>query len=768
MRELNKLDQLIIPACILITAFILGLGALVLHFYPSKDPAEIASETRKEAESEGLLAQEGDQGGATFHFPGGINRLTGNIFKGFSSDEVPKETLLVVPSEGSPLAVPSGNESSPLLAFAEEHLTVDPAAISGRIAETPAADPSAEEPSPETESETETETESVTETETETETPTETETETPTETETETESETEPPILEITVTAKDIKSKGFRAAVQNALNRIKDPKISGLYVKVAPGKYEFDLSQPLYLRSGTTLDLTDVTLKAEKGMSHSLIRCGYSDDRNKGYYYHDICIKGGVIDCNGNKEVLPIRMAHAENIRIENMTFRNSENNHYCEFAGVRNLEIVGCTFRDLLQDTDHSSEAIQLDIPSETHFPGYLSEPLATTDVTITECSFKNVSIAIGSHTAILNLPYRKIRIEENEFIGCRNSAVNMQNWSEVTIRGNRITESANGIQILNVGIPGLAWGTITADSDEFRYKNEKNPVSCEFLPEEDRKILVEGNLIRLPANETEGSAIKVYGSNYQELVVGADMGGSIPIGNYCLSGITICNNEIYSGAFGIRVRDSVGLSITDNLISTAETDRTKYTFGIRLSEDSEVSEIRGNQITAEYGIPIYAEQAEIRNILWNTLSCNSDSEAIFLCDHVAVGQISENMIESDCHYGIYLLGQTNAASVIGNRIMEKSESGIVLSGSHADQIRDNYIAGSVNAVTLIEGSSADKIEGISGTNNTGVLLFTDADSVAKEYPPEYLVKMTEADPAALSEPVSEAETGAADRSET
>ena len=172
---------------------------------------------------------------------------------------------------------------------------------------------------------------------------------------------------ELYVRASQIKDLGTYVAIQAALDTARfGASESNVYrVTVEPGSY--DLTRALHIYSNTVLQLEGVTLNRNPEATANMLRTGGYDSETEGATGYDahsnITVEGGVFDGGGTCNTM-IKVAHAKNFVMKNITFQNEQNGHIMEIAGVDGFTVKGCEFKDHRMDPDEVGyEAIQLDI---------------------------------------------------------------------------------------------------------------------------------------------------------------------------------------------------------------------------------------------------------------------------------------------------------------------------------------------------------------------------------------------------------------------
>ncbi len=104
------------------------------------------------------------------------------------------------------------------------------------------------------------------------------------------------------------------------------------------------------------------------------------------------------------------KFIHGTGFTISNCTVKNGKfDSHVFEFTSLKNVKVQNCVFQDLKvgwteKSTDKVWEVLQIESATEKGFPyclyskyGYVQR---CNGVTVSSCTFKNVTIAIGNHS--------------------------------------------------------------------------------------------------------------------------------------------------------------------------------------------------------------------------------------------------------------------------------------------------------------------------------------------------------------------------------
>lgn len=479
----------------------------------------------------------------------------------------------------------------------------------------------------------------------------------------------------ITVTAEKIKKDGTYIAIQNALEIArKNATDSKRYVvEVEPGEYS--ITKTLMIFSNTHLVLTDVTLKRSQASTSNMLRIGNFDTEKSGASgydaYKNIIIQGGTFDGGGTQNTI-LKAAHATNFTIQSTNFRNVNNSHIMEIAGIDGFAVKNCSFKNQHMDSEKIGyEAIQLDILKKGHIYDCRSEALPMNNVRIENCLFDDCPRAIGTHTAIYNAPFNGILIKSNRFTNLGSAAIQGMNWKNVKIVGNSIENTPRGITLYSMmgGGDGTFLAGVLADEG----KTETN-ISESYQEPCNGNILIAENSINhcgavedVYANyECEGISLvgarldKVYDEN-------SDGSGGLPKGEYFLEGVTVRNNFISVKGHGIRAKNVRNASFTDNVINCGENDFNKSIYqGIKVYDNSKINFIDGNSIYGSDNFGIDVEDAKVTVIRNNSIDQSGDC-GICLWDNSYSAEISDNYIKSSGKNAMSIQS-TSQADYIGN----------------------------------------------------------------------------------------------------
>lgn len=156
-----------------------------------------------------------------------------------------------------------------------------------------------------------------------------------------------------------------------------------------------------------------------------------------------------MIDLQTVPYAIGIVMGHNQNVCISGITFKNLNTGHFIEMDAAKEVAVTNCSFLDSIESPKHNKEAINIDTPDPltNGFNNIWSAQDKTPDqdVTIDNCTFKNLDCAIGTHSYsqvqdangkyIANIYHSGIRITNSKFYNIRNYVFDIINWRNVVI---------------------------------------------------------------------------------------------------------------------------------------------------------------------------------------------------------------------------------------------------------------------------------------------------------------------------------------------
>lgn len=520
---------------------------------------------------------------------------------------------------------------------------------------------------------------------------------------------------EITVRAAEIQTKGAYKAIQTALNaaHYSATKDNIFKITVEPGTY--DLRSALHVYSNTTLSLYNVTLVRNKESISNMIRTGDDTAVNKGGTGYtpnsNITIEGGKLDGAGTSNTM-IKVTHASNFRMIGTDVINVKNAHMMEVAAVDGFDIRSCTFRDQVMDANAVGyEAIQLDIPKSGHIVGCRSEALNIRNVHIEGCLFDNCPRAVGTHTQILNNPFDGMVIVNNTFQNLKSVAIQAENWKNVTISNNRISNTPRAIALYSVfGNNGGGFKASVLSKEG----GTKSDISDAYQTPYNANILISDNNITNCGSvkdvyaDYKPLAISVIGKNLTSVAkANADGSGNYPKGDYYIDGVTIKNNKIETAGHGVYLEDVRNAVVSNNSFTCKKNDLAAAYSNPITTLTCNVTSISGNAINAAPYHGMELAQSTVNLIKSNSITGVGADGIILEAETAVTGGIAGNLITKTGANGINIRPKCAAGTVSGNIIYECKKNAIQQEKNSKANIGDNYF--SISEMTSLSLSETD-----------------------------------------------------------
>ena len=485
-------------------------------------------------------------------------------------------------------------------------------------------------------------------------------------------------VVTIHVTAEELEDDPFYA-IQSALSLAENNSDDKLFyrVDVAPGSY--DLGCALTIHSNTCLSLYGVTLR--RNGTANLLVVGGNRFEAEGYCYSNITVEGGTFDGNAGKGTM-IKIAHAKNITLKNLTVRDNRDSHMIETAGIDGFTVSGCTFYDQISAYKDGYEVIQLDVMKSGNFNGYRAEDLSMRNVLVENCTFNNCPRGVGSHTAVLNNPHRGIVIRNNTFTNLASVAIEGYNWADCKITGNIIDNAPRAIALYTAGNGTFTSASIAAEGGTEPHYEDVKPTYWTNGFIENNVITNCGVIEDQYESGRERSAISVMGVNITS--------GDIPAGEYTCINVAVKHNTIQMMGNGIRAEYARNLVIQGNeIVSLGTANANDYGVvlrqnvtnayinknymtdipvnGIQVTGTCSIKQMILNEIyrTGKYGIAVYNSTVKLIN---NNEIRDTQSDGIFAHLGTHVDKITENRLMRTGSTAIHITSQASAGLIEKN----------------------------------------------------------------------------------------------------
>ena len=457
----------------------------------------------------------------------------------------------------------------------------------------------------------------------------------------------------------------------------------GGIVKVPAGTYELG-TEPLHIYSNTTLSLDDkAVIKRASGKSSIMLMNGDWSDSEGGYSRNNnIIIEGGTWDgSNGSNSAEGnnnLYFGHATGIVVRDTVLKNCYGEHLLELTGVKGATVSNVVFDGYIgenSDENTYKEALQIDYISEATSGAFAPyDDTACDSVTISNCTFKNYSCGIGSHSFKGGVYHKNIEIENNTFQNISNIAIDAQNYSSAKINNNSCDKSVTfavvgnsdvtannnncgitskyGFYIEKAATVDIFGGNIKGAKKSGIYVENKSNVAVDSV---NINECVENGIF------SKESTIKAIDNNISSITYNGIYIQN-PVGAADISGNTIFK----TGYAGVRIDDGINnTAVKSNNIKNSETYGI-VAFGVNNSviQDNTVDSCK------DYGIYIREasslSRSKIAKINNNSVK-NAPSGIVVRNTDNAI--VSGNVISDVDNYGLFINENCTKTTVTNNK---------------------------------------------------------------------------------------------------
>ncbi len=489
-----------------------------------------------------------------------------------------------------------------------------------------------------------------------------------------------------------------------------------LVLKFPKGTYK--VGSLLRIYSNTTLDLSEgAELYRDNPEQPLMMNVGEGgsrkeDDPSGGGYAlsENITITGGVINGGDIEHAQTggnvVNFAHAQNITVQDVTFKNCYGAHLLELSGVKDAKVAGCDFsgfrpeksskaEDVAGDSSNANksgyaakECIQLDYtyfdPEKSMLqwcPGYYSDKTACKDVVIENNTFHDYPRGVGNHhgqETFANLSTDNITIRNNTFsnmyVTAPNGkkvydyAISLHSFKNAKIEDNIINNAGSAVlcaydensTINNNQMEALDWSAIVLTKHSKGSTIKDNTLS---------------DVARYGISVTNGSNVAAFSENIMR--AGAKK-------------VSMLNAITVNGA------DSYIASVLNNHISNCSK------FGISLLNVKKAGDIIGNDLTSCAKGAICIAGSNCNKVSDNHVVGVAKINSITVCKKSEVRDLSGNSIEKSGKHAISI-SSSKLTNVNGNTIKGSAGNGICTTAATITNIRYNRIAGAKKAGIVI-----------------------------------------------------------------
>ena len=243
---------------------------------------------------------------------------------------------------------------------------------------------------------------------------------------------------DVNIELKDIKTIKVCVNIEQFKNAVEEAKQKPTIIYLAQGEYI--LTDIIFIPNNTEIvGLGEVIIKAK---NINCCFCNYTTGFASGYNgTKNITIRNITFDGeNNNTGLTLVGIGHAENVTIENCTFKNLQKWHMIEFNAVRWGHIKNCKFDNYGTSGSDGTEAIQLDsMISSEQFPWHgIYDGVANKSIIIEGNYFTNVGVkCIGGHSFKEGSIQKDIIINNNTFETVH-TAININDFDGLIVTNN------------------------------------------------------------------------------------------------------------------------------------------------------------------------------------------------------------------------------------------------------------------------------------------------------------------------------------------
>lgn len=240
------------------------------------------------------------------------------------------------------------------------------------------------------------------------------------------------------------------SAIQNVIND------KGLIVFTAGKNYK--VTNTIRISKDTCIDLNGSTIISTN--KHLFFNFLTSDVFTEYNGNGNITIKNGTIVGGA------ISFAHAENVKLENVNFKNSLNDHFLEICGCKNYVIENCSFVGMADVQTSVYEYINLDPCTHSAFPWLTNGSAFYDGIKNNGIKIRNCLFALGESTysygfnafgvhgvAGVNDKHKRIEVVNNRITGFTGCGLRINDMEDVVIFDNYINVVGDGIRVGDVG---------------------------------------------------------------------------------------------------------------------------------------------------------------------------------------------------------------------------------------------------------------------------------------------------------------------------
>lgn len=526
----------------------------------------------------------------------------------------------------------------------------------------------------------------------------------------------------------EINTSNYRGGkeIQKALDQNKSNTGDLLVIKLAPGTYK--MTESLCIYDNTEIDASGAVIHyvrsdyADKGYRAPLIY-NYCEGK-KGYTgAGNITIKGGTWDLQGSSgqvnykySMEAFRFMHGKNIKLQDMTMQNIYLSHYVTIEGVDQVDISGCTFKDMV-DVNAKKEAIHIDIiHNDSMAPSNQSDTIyddtTCNHVTVNGCTFQNVARGVGTHIAVAGLYPSDMAFTNNYFENVTYEAIKAYHYKNVTVTGNTIKKAGCAIKVYTYADPADSDDDANDDEGSENYVQPLKSTVTESVPSA-MNVVIKENRIQDITSDKNGFAIQVNG--------GSDR---------VMKGIVIENNTAEKGANPVSTKMSgIYMNYVDDATVNSNCINNPGASGISCNIGNNITYTNNTVTQAAKNALVVMNGKD--SLIQNNHVSGSKEHGIYAAKMKSV-TMEGNALDKDTAGAIYVSDGCSNAKIKNNTVADTKKIGINVTGSDKVQVASNKITsvGTLGIYIMKAKNALVQSNEINGTGKQGIYLRSSANS--------------------------------------
>lgn len=306
--------------------------------------------------------------------------------------------------------------------------------------------------------------------------------------------------------------------------------------------------------------------------------------------------------------------AHSEKLTFKECTFLDVHSTHALDLNGCKDVLVSHCLFKGQKNPLDNNKEAIQVSIAAKIgigDIEGSSYDSTPSKNVVVENCYFgpsennDSYATAVGDHFSVYDKWVSSVVIRNNFIEGTSNFAIRPYKFKDIIVDGNIIENCKGGIY--GSPTPGGYTSSNNASGEQMgaAQKGENlKIINNTFKNISDLGIHITSYPNKKIPNQNESyDMVQIHNNTFFKLE-------GVAIYAPEVKRLSVSNNTIFKCSMGIQCYGTWHLSVTNNMVHTAET------IGIFISNNKKLEEgsvqqhaiVSGNQVysTGQDGIRV------------------------------------------------------------------------------------------------------------------------------------------------------------------